>query len=1206
MPFKTSMRSGFVTIFSRRFLWAWIVFAVSLLFTLSTWKIAQYRYEEAALKRFELQANDITADIHEHLNDLKYIVRSSAGFINATPNPTPYQWSTYITSLQSSSLFDSVESVGLIRISTSDAGKKGYKVVLKHPVHPYSKIEIGSDMFNEPVWHEAMIRSAQSTEAILSAPFLMRGPYGEKKMGATLFFPIYANQTPDISLKQRRQKLIGFVYAPFYIDKILDQSRHEFSSIQVELFDKNLQNRPIMIFHSPVKEDIHSTRLHFYEELEWGERIWKADLYASPEFEVLLLDGEPLVIVIVGSLLSLFLFVATAYLLQKRHELEDKNHQSEFHRRRLELLLTSSEDGIHIVDSSGKLYLFSTSFSKMLGHSPEEMTDFRVQDWDSKLSDDEIECHIAEALSKPLLFETIYRTKDGTLVDVEIMAKPIFLEGTHYIYCSARDITLRHNLQKQLIEQNNELRTIFDTSKDGIVIMDFEGNFLDFNNAYMDMTGYARDELMRMNYADLIPPEELESTHREASKLLDGEPYVYITKTTVDKGGTHHTMSITLTLMPDQKRVLASIKDITGLQQKADELAEAYQRLHMATDAANIGIWIWNIPENTLIWDEKMSHIYQIAPDEIAERITYTDWISRVHPEDTIWAEEAIRSALESGILYNLTFRIIVNKGIVKYVQSTAIVKYGPSGQPLTMVGINRDVTNDKTIEQALVQAKTAAEEANRLKSNFIANMSHEIRTPLNGLIGLTELTLQTDLTPLQYDYLKKADQSAKALLNVINDILDYSKIEAGKFTLEPHPFNLKELVLIVYDLFEYKALEKNLDFKIDLPSNVPSFMMGDSLRITQILINLIGNAIKFTDHGSVRLRITHHPIGGEYEFGFQIIDTGIGISEENLAKLFEPFSQVDPSYTRKYGGTGLGLVISKELIELMGGELTVSSVPGEGSIFAFTLRLQPAQEEQNFMQSETIDAQRLSDAAYHILLVEDNEINQIVAAEKLKMYGMIVTIANNGSEAVEMFKNQKFDLILMDLQMPIMDGLEATKIIRSLRYGNTTPIIALSAAAMKQDRELALQAGMDEHLSKPIVKSELEKILYQFLIGQIELKSHAETSFNRSAQSSSLDIEALQHSLNDNQELVVKLLSYFNEQYQDFENIFAKRYDDAESFESYIHKLKGVAGNLQMDRLYSLCLHYKETKEEQILTEIVAELQNVFNIIRPFLERNS
>jgi len=403
----------------------------------------------------------------------------------------------------------------------------------------------------------------------------------------------------------------------------------------------------------------------------------------------------------------------------------------------------------------------------------------------------------------------------------------------------------------------------------------------------------------------------------------------------------------------------------------------------------------------------------------------------------------------------------------------------------LTLIDIQDEVDLFETLMQKqseLIEANNVAQTALQVKSNFIANMSHEIRTPLNGVIGLTELVMRTELTPLQHDYLKKADQSARALMHVLNDLLDYAKIESGKLDLCIQPFDIRNVIQTVYEMFEYRASEKKLNFAIDLAPDIPTNLLGDSFRLNQILINLVSNAIKFTEKGSVRIKISTSIRDNEHDLLFQIIDTGIGISSDNLKNLFTPFSQVDTSFTRKYGGTGLGLAISKELIALMHGEFNVSSQEGEGSTFEFTVRFKSADAVEAPMsdlpQKSSIDFA----GKYNILLVEDNDINQLVVTEKLKAYGLNVTAVNNGEDAINMVNDHFYDLIFMDIQMPVMNGFEATREIRNLQKGESVPIVALSAAVMEKDRLQALESGMNEHISKPILKDTLESILNQYL----------------------------------------------------------------------------------------------------------------------------
>lgn len=376
---------------------------------------------------------------------------------------------------------------------------------------------------------------------------------------------------------------------------------------------------------------------------------------------------------------------------------------------------------------------------------------------------------------------------------------------------------------------------------------------------------------------------------------------------------------------------------------------------------------------------------------------------------------------------------------------------------------------NERTSE--LEKEKTKAQNATKTKSQFLANMSHEIRTPINGVIGMSYLLLQTKLTKKQRDYLEKIDTSAKSLLGIINDILDISKIEAGKLTIENIEFNLHESINRVVTPLEVVADEKNININIEYGDNVGEFFIGDALRISQILTNLLGNAIKFTNNGNIDVKVTKTD---NSKLKFEVKDTGIGLSEEEQKKLFVSFSQADSSTTRKYGGTGLGLAISKQLVELMGGKIWVESKENEGSNFIFELELKEIKSSAKENNKKDVLIEKNIFNAKRILIVEDNITNQMVILGLLEDYVADIDVANNGEEAVALFEKDKYDLILMDIQMPVMDGYEATKIIR--RIDENIPIIALTANAMNEEIEKTKAAKMNEHLTKPI---DVEKLFY-------------------------------------------------------------------------------------------------------------------------------
>lgn len=488
-------------------------------------------------------------------------------------------------------------------------------------------------------------------------------------------------------------------------------------------------------------------------------------------------------------------------------------------------------------------------------------------------------------------------------------------------------------------------------------------------------------------------------------------------------------------------------------------------------------------------------------------------------------------------------------------------------------------------LNKALQVERDRADEANKAKSEFLANMSHEIRTPMNGILGLSELGLKQQNPEKIRDQLSKVHYSGRLLLGIINDILDFSKIEAGKMALDPQPFYLNALLDNLYSLFTSSAQQKTLKLVIDAKSVNDLCLYADDLRLRQVLNNLLSNAIKFTEKGEVRLKIekmkTEH---NQAWLRFMVEDSGIGMTPSQAEKIFQAFSQADSSITRKHGGTGLGLVISQRLVELMGGDkIELETEHHKGSRFSFILpvNLCAPEQAQNIQQSTQNIA--LDQFSGRVLLVEDNEINQEVAREKLEQLGLDVELAENGKVAVEKTQQQNFDLVLMDIQMPVMDGYQAALAIRE--FNHAIPIVALTAAAMVEDHDKALSVGMNEHLGKPLNSTELQRILSHYL---------TKNQLNEDANSSKstyqpkpvkdgikmLNTEAGLTYLAGNKALYQKLLKRFSEQIQNeyLETVELLRQlssnasnDKFTAAQRDVHTLKGVAGNLAAEGLFEL-----------------------------------
>ncbi|MBF0135882.1 MAG: response regulator [Magnetococcales bacterium] len=515
-----------------------------------------------------------------------------------------------------------------------------------------------------------------------------------------------------------------------------------------------------------------------------------------------------------------------------------------------------------------------------------------------------------------------------------------------------------------------------------------------------------------------------------------------------------------------------------------------------------------------------------------------------------------------------------------------------------------------------LEKAKEIADNANRTKSYFLASMSHEIRTPMNAIIGLTDLALQAAITPKSRDYLVKVAHAARSLLRILNDILDFSKIEAGKLELEPVDFTLQDLFDHLADLLRNKAAEKNIELILHISTECPHLLTGDALRLEQILMNLIGNALKFTERGSVEVSVrTIQPAADQkpdpVHLEFSVKDSGIGMTPEQVARLFRPFTQADGSITRKYGGTGLGLAITRHLVGMLGGQIRVESTPSRGSLFVFTVVLQRQIEKQGRAKTlpgnlpgisvPAVDASTVSAAVSgaRVLLVEDNAINRQVASEILQGLGLFVEIAVDGLEGIRKVESSEFDIVFMDIQMPEMDGHTASHIIRNMPHRQSLPIVAMTAHAMAGDRETCLQAGMNDHVSKPIDKNQLHAALLRWIPPRkkIAAPNSSATPHTQPAPPENpparlpetlpgIDLAAALERLNDNHVLLRSILLEFQREYATSgarirQFLHGKRQDDRAAAIHLVHTIKGMVGNLSAHALQAAAASLEKSIRE-------------------------
>jgi PAS domain S-box-containing protein len=614
-----------------------------------------------------------------------------------------------------------------------------------------------------------------------------------------------------------------------------------------------------------------------------------------------------------------------------------------------------------------------------------------------------------------------------------------------------------------------------DPQSGAAIEQDIDGVITSWDASAEQLFGWRRGEALGRNAEMLIPQRNARRSHIDRAEILGGpEGEVYRRTITLRRKDGHEfaaTLWAAARTTPSGLRLLTHVLAVAPLPNGPDRTES--QRYMAILNQIGDGCTVVDLRGNYLFANDAFCRMFNFEKsDLIGSNFKHAIGEERVDRLRALYGE-----VYRTGQTGQLEYQVFPKGRDMMFIDQSVSLERDAGGQPVGFVSITRDSTARKLAEQDADRARRAAEEANCAKSEFLANMSHEIRTPMNGIIGMAALALDTGLTPEQADYISTVKSSAESLLTILNDVLDFAKIESRKLDLERIAFSPADVMTSAAQLFAVQAAGNGIALDLAVSADVPPWLLGDPTRLRQIVTNLIGNALKFTERGSVVVSAVLDPADGAgVALHLRVADTGIGIAADKRAHIFDAFTQADGSTTRRFGGTGLGLSISATLVAMMGGRIWVDSESGAGSTFHVVLPFDVAARAPTELKPPPPAALPAPSRAVRILLVEDNVVNQRVAAGLLARRGHEVTIAPDGAEALDRLAHETFDVVLMDLQMPMISGIEATIAIRARERtsGGHVRIVAMTAHAMAGDRERCLEAGMDGYLSKPIVPHQL------------------------------------------------------------------------------------------------------------------------------------
>jgi PAS domain S-box-containing protein len=1058
-------------------------------------------------ERFAWRGERITAAIAGRLRDDAAATDAAAALWTAGHEPAPKEWGGFFKKQSAGGRIRGLMGLGFVEVvppsglAAFDArGKSEYGDAFHVHPEPNGSVAyairmiapseiagagVGFDIATTPGRRATAERARDEGHAVMTPPTNFDG----RQLNVIIYRPVYRSGLPLGTVEQRRAAHVGWVYGLVRVADLIEQVPLG-SAMRFQLHDEALPSSGPLYATSTDRQPLP---FRLQRRMPLLGRTWIASLEGAPDER--LLRRETQMVLVAGVPITLLLVVMVVVLNSTRRRAlaiaADMTRGLRDSELRIRSIVDHIADAVIAFHDDGTVAAFNPAAERLFRQPP---SDILGRDVTTILP------AIRETAADGTGVRTAARRSDGSEIPVELAVKPVPHDDRNLNVAILRDISERVASEERLRASEARYRDLFENSNDLIQSVDAEGRFIFANRAWSRTLGYDESDLQSMTMTDILDSEARLSCATCAQPSAECRsilpmPWCRRAPEAAVPGGTcvECEQVETVFVARDGRRIHVEgnmscrfdalgrpvsargiWRDVTTRKRAQQELRASQERLESLFENADDVIYradarghftFVNATASRLTGYEKqqligMSYLALVRPD-------YRGPVKEFY-------EQQHNDKVSSSYL---EFPIITADGREMWLGQKAQPVF-ENGEIVGYHGLARDITDRKRLKDELVLARDAALESAQLKSQFLATMSHEIRTPMNGVIGMLGILIETELTAEQRAIATTVQSSADSLLAIINDILDYSKIESGKLIFERNEFDLVEVVDGSVDLLAEQARAKSLSIAVVIEQNVPTRLRGDAGRLRQVLINLIGNAVKFTESGGIVVSAT---ADGESEstavLRFTISDTGIGIEPDAVGRLFMPFVQADGSMARRFGGTGLGLAICKQLVQQMDGAIGVDSEPGRGSTFWFTAELEkqpPAQPETPpIAEPMPVQPRRL-----RVLVAEDNGVNQKVVLSQLRKLGHTAVAVANGLEALAALDEIDYDAVLMDCQMPEMDGYEAATILRRRRKSRNLPIIAMTANAMAGDQERCLQAGMDDYIAKPFKVEHLAEVL--------------------------------------------------------------------------------------------------------------------------------